>query len=602
LLKRAIAFIVIICMLFFLFGSIVPVLAQNPIGFTSMVNKAQVAPMEEFYVIHTISNVTGSDIVVRVTEWLEGSPDSFILEVTVGAGQELQQKGRIFNARDIGLHVLRFRAEYRSLDAYEAWIEMASDFLIIETVINTGFSVKYNARHDEIVFRGQSVEFVVEVTSLSNVPVKNILVADSILGVIGEIPILAVGETVILTKSYELNETTQGHIILTYIEPFTQLHVIQPFYETALQVEVSERTPAISLELTVVPDVLYLPHQDEVTLDLKLKNTGEVAIFDIEVLDWNDEIIQIIRRLIPEEEISFNYNVLLEPERLYELRARGQATGIREPIETFVNLTISELKPLVEIEREVINDPQPVLRYIIRNVGNVALVDIEIEELEVGIIARLERMEPGDTEQFAVTLDLSRDRISNPILIAREAANMTIHRYRAGEMLIRANVTRDTPLVTVSLSVLPNRLLAPGTVDIESIVRNEGNVVLRNVEAIIKEKDLRIGDLSELKPGEQHIFESSDIGIELSQSLTVVIRAEDEQGNNFEFESSPVEVSVAQLSPSLGLAQAAEQARDSFLRTIFGIIIILAILTAGVLIYLMKSSFFPIRRKNRQTE
>jgi len=601
LLKRAIAFIVIICMLFFIFGSIVPVLAQNPIGFTSIASKTQVAPMEEFYAIHTISNLTGSDIVVRVTEWLEGSPDSFALEVTVGAGQKLQEKGRTFNARVMGQHIIRFRVEYRSVDTNETWVEMVSDFLVIETVIATGFSVNYRARHDEIVFRGQSVEFEAEVTSLSNVPINNILVSDSILGVIGEIPILDVGETVILTKSFVLHETTKGHIILTYIDPFTQLPVIQPFYETALQVEVSERTPASALELTVVPDVLYLPHQYEVTLDLKIKNTGEVAILDIEVLDWNDDIIQIIRRLMPGEEISFNYNTLLEPERLYELRVRGQATGIREPIEAFGNFTISELQALVEIEREVVNDPQPVLRYTIRNIGNVALVEIEIEELGVGIIARLERMEPGDIEQFTVNLDLSRDRVSNPILVAKEAANMTIFRYRAGEMLIPANVTEGKPLVTVSLSVLPNSLLAPGTVDVESIIRNEGNVVLRNVEVMLQGKDLRIGSISEFKPGEQQMFESSDIMIEMTQSLTVLIRAEDENGNEFEFESTPVEVSVEQISPSLGLAQAAEGARGSFLRIIFGIIIILAILTAGTLVYLMKSSLLPVRRKKSRT-
>ena len=112
---------------------------------------------------------------------------------------------------------------------------------------------------------------------------------------------------------------------------------------------------------------------------------------------------------------------------------------------------------------------------------------------------------------------------------------------------------------------------------------------------------MTIGSLNELKPDEQHVFELTDLEIELSQSLTVVVRAEDTQGNEFLFESVPVGIDVEQRSPSLGLAQAAEEARGSFLRTIFGIIIILGILTAGALIYFVKSSFLPVRRKKRQT-
>lgn len=602
MLKRKVALIIVFSMILFMFGSIMPIHAQVQVNFTSVVNKAQVAPMGEFYATHTISNLTGGDIVVRVTEWLEDSPGRFISEETVKAGQELMIEGRTFNAvNGLGRHVLNYRAEYRSIDTYEAWVELVSDFLLIETVIDTGISVKYNAQHGETVFKGQSVEFVAEVRSLGNVPIMNIIVEDSILGVIGEIPLLEVGETETITKSFALNETSQGHIVLRFQEPYTQSEIIRPLYDSTVRVEVSEQMPAFSLELSAEADKSYIPQPVEITFDFRIRNTGEIAIQDIEVSNWDGEIFHVIDSLMPGHEALFRFSAMIEPEKPYEFRARGQVQGMREPVETTHTVTISQLKPLVEIEREVINDPQPVLRYTIRNVGNVALIDIEIEELEVGVIARLERMEPGDTEQITDNLDLSRDRISNPILIAKEAANMTIYRYQAGEMLIPANMTATIPHVTVSVNVEPNHLSAPGIVDLECIVKNEGNVVLRNVEIVLKERDLTIGSLAEFNTGEQHVFELSDLRTELSQSFTVVVRAEDTEGNEFLFESDPIEITVEQRSPSLGFAQAAEEARGSFLRTIFGIIIILGILTAGALIYFMKSSFLPIRRKRRQT-
>lgn len=600
--KRSVALIVIFCMTFFLYGSIFSALAQVQVDFRSVVNRAQVAPMEEFYATHIISNMTGGDIVVRVTEWLDDSPGHFTFEVTVEAGRELEIEGRKFNAiNGIGRHILNYRAEYRSIDTFETWAELVTDFLIIESVIDTSVNVEYNAKHGETVFKGQSVEYVVEVASLGNVPIRNIIVQDSALGTIGEIPLLEVGEVETISKSFVLNETTQGYIVLIYTEPFTQSEIIKPFHDATVRVEVSEQAPVVSWNLSARPDKMYIPHPDDVTFDLTIKNTGEVAIQDIEVINWDGEIFHMIDRLMPGQEALFQFSSMIEPQKTYEFRARGLAQGMRNPVETTYSLAVSELKPLVEIEREVIYEPQPVLRYTIKNVGNVALVDIVIEELEVGVIASLERMEPGDTEQITVNLDLSRDRISNPILIAKEAANMTIYRYQAGEMVIPAGKTEGTPLIKVDVNVEPTRLSEPGTVDVEAAIRNEGDVALKGIEIVLKERDLTIGSLNELNPGEQHVFELTDLDIELSQSLTVVVRAEDAQGNKLEFESTPVEVSVEQRTPSLGLTQAAEQARGSFLRTIFGIIIILGILTAGALIYFLKSSFIPIRRKRRQT-
>lgn len=585
-------------MIIFLFSSILSVHAQTLVNFRSEVSKVHVAPTEEFYAIHVISNMTGHDIVVRVTEWLDGAPDSFISEVTVKAGEELQRKGRTFNAANsAGQNVLRYRAEYRSIDVHEAWVELETNFFVVEAVIDTSVSVVYNARHGETVFRGQSVEFEVEIRSLGNVPISNIIVEDSSLGVIGEIPLLGVGETTLLTRSFVLDTSTQSHVILRFREPLTQSEIVRSIYDAEVRVEVSAQSPPASLLLVAKPDKEVLSRADEVTFEMSIKNTGEVEIHNIEVSDWENVIVHTIRRLMPGEERTFQYKDLIEAGKQYEFKARGQAQGIRNPVETTYITTITELSPLVEIEREVVEEPQPTLRYIIKNTGNVALVDVVIEELEVGVIARLERMEPGDTEQFTVNLDLDRDRISNPILIAKEAANMTIFRYQPGEMLIPAITTDKIPLISVDVKVEPRTLSSPGTVDMEFVVRNDGNVALKNVEIILKERNLTVGSLSEMLPGEQQLFELSDLEVDLSQSFTASVKSEDEQGNELVFESNPVNVSVEQRNASLGLTQAAEGARASFLRSVLGIIIILGILTLGGLIYFLKSSLIPMRRK-----
>lgn len=599
--KRRVALIIIFCIALSLFKTIVIVHAQNQVEFASSISRPKVAPMEEFFATHTISNYTGTDIIIRVTEWLEGASGFFVSEETIMAGQKLQLRGRTFSAiHGVGRHVLRYRVEIRTIDAHEAWVELLSDSHVVDAFIDTGISVSYKTRNGDTAFKGESVEFIAEIRSLSNVPISNIIVEDSKLGIIGEIPLLEIGETETLTNTFVLNETTQSHIILKFRDPLTQSEIVRSFNDAPVRVEISAQLPRISMNLSAEPDKAFIPHPDEVTFDLKIKNTGDIEIRDIEVLNWSGEVFYTIERLMPGQEMFFEYKALIEPEKQYTFVARGQIGDMQQSHETTFIIDISELKPLVEITREVIKEPQPVLRYTIRNIGNVALVDIVLEELEVGTIARLERMEPGDTEQITDNLDLSRDRISNPILIAKEAANMTVYRYQAGEMHIRAGLAEDNPLVTIILNVQPNHLQVPGTVDIECIVRNEGNVALKDVEITLKGRDLIIGRLSEFKPGEQSVFELSDLEIELSQSLTVVASAEDEKGNKYVFESSPVEVSVEQRTPSLGLTQAAEAARGSFLRTILGIIIILAILTAGALIYVMKGSFLPIRRKRRQ--
>lgn len=603
MLKRGIVLSVVMFMIFPLFYPIFLVQAQVQIDFRSVIGKTQIAPGEEFYATHIISNMTESEIVVRVTEWLDTAPGQFTFEVNIEPGKVLEIDGRSFNAvNQIGRNVLSYKAEYRTVDMVDVWLELLTDFLVIDTVVDSSISINYRAIHDEVVFKGQSVEYVAEVTSLGNVPLNNVVVEDSVLGAIGEIAHLAVGEVETLRKSFVLDETQQSYAVVRYTEPFTNFIITRTFSDRPVVVEVEEQIPVVSWELSAQADKMFIPETGDVIFSFQIANTGEAVIQDITVLNWEGRVFHRISRLLPGQEALFELQASIEPEKTYLFTARGNAQGVRSPFETTSSVTIARLIALAEIVREVVEEPEPTLRYTVKNTGNVALVEVVIEELEVGVLARLERMEPGDIEQFSTKLDLDRDAISNPILIAKEAENLTIYQLRAGEMVFPARRTESNPLVTINVRVVPMNLDAPGEVDIEAIIQNDGNVDLRNLEIILKERNITIGSLNELKTGESQAFELADYEVDLSQSLTVLVRAEDTEGNLVEFESIPVDVTVDLLSPSLGLTQAAEDARASFLRTVFGVIIILVILTAGALIYFLKSSFFATRQKRRQTE
>jgi len=599
--KRRFVFLVLLSFLLFFFISIVPANSQPQVEITASLSKYTVAPGGEFYANYMVTNRTTGDIIARVTERLENSPHSFSLEYVVPAQSEQKITGRSFTAFDgIGIHVLRYRVEYRPHDAHDTWIELASNFLMIETFADLRLGVTYNARHAQTVFRGQQVEYVVEVKSNANIPIRNLVVEDTMLGLIGEIALLEPGQTKTLTRSFILNQTTEGHIVIRFINPIDQTEGIEEFHNARVRVEVSQQQPLFAWELSGELDKQYIPHPEEVTFRLLLRNTGNVAIEDVEFLNWDGTVVHSFDRLSPDDEVTYEYEALIEPGKSYQVTVRGNVNGMDLPVETTYTLQASKLEPLVEIDRKVITDPQPGLRYTIKNIGNVALKDIVVEELELGVIARIGRMEPGGSVEVIENIDLNREMISRTILVAREVVNQTIYRFQAGEMIIGATEQQGEPHVTVSIKVEPDRLEFPGTISIESTIKNESSILLRNIEVIVKETDLNMGSLTELKPGDDHTFNISDVNIDLSQNLTVLVKVEDEQGNEYIFESMPSQVQVGQRDASLELVQSTEEARESFLRTIFGIIIILAILTAGFLIYALKNPLSSMKRKRRQ--
>jgi len=572
--------------------------ASGHIGFSANISSNTVAPLGEFFSTYTVNNNTDGDIVVRITEWMDGTVELFTQEVVLSQGQGILNEGRAFTAPMLlGQQILRYRVEYRPVDSVDAWAEVRSDFFVVNTNIDTSLRVRYSANFTEDVIPGQSVIFSVSITSAGNMPIQNIIVEDSVLGKLGEIAILEVGEVETLTTPLNVSATTEGHIILRFSEPLTNAEVIRPFPETSLLVQVLDEVPQASWEMTAQPDKQLIALSEEVRFDLSLKNTGNSAVSNISIFDPNGNVFHTIESLAPGQTSRFEFSSVIDADMDYEFVARGRVVGVQDLVETRATVTFGLISPNVLIERRVENRPETVLRYIITNTGNVSLVDVVVEELEVGQLARFDRIQPGGSQEVSIPLDTTREKVSQPILIAKEELNQTVFRFEAERLVIPAEGEGGEPLITISATSNPNSLESAGEVSIEAVIRNEGLVPLQNIEIVLKERNLIFGSLLSFAPGEQQVFELPALSLEESMIFTVLVQGEDDEGNTYVFESSPLEIRVGNLEPSLGISQAAEDARASFLRTIFGIIIILAILTAGTLIYFIKTSFYSKKKR-----
>ena len=109
-----------------------------------------------------------------------------------------------------------------------------------------------------------------------------------------------------------------------------------------------------------------------------------------------------------------------------------------------------------------------------------------------------------------------------------------------------------------------------------------------------------MGSVLTPSPGQEETFRLPQLGVEETESFTIVVKAEDQEGNDYEFTSEPFEIVVG-LEGLDDEEDAGSRGRVAVLRTILIVIILLIILTAGALLYVLRDSipFFQKFRKRR---
>ncbi len=575
-------------------------------GMVSIVDgKTFVPPMGIFNAYYEIENNSSSKItIVSVVERLQGINEEYPLSIAdnieIKPGETLSFPGRSFDAElAINPNVINCRVFYTAKGSDQQIYEVATTTSV--NVINVDMDVTYTSDLQGPVFKGDQAALKVEVESRSNLTLYNLNVIDRDLGQqIGYIDVLAPGQIKSVEATIPLENTTKGDITIEYDDPMGLGEKFQKHFDTDLEIEVRQEAPVSSLTISSKPEKNLIPGQASVKLELKIKNTGNTVLKQLECIDWEGKVFHTHDQLLPDEEITVVYTATVKPDTAYQIQAQAKVEDSNQLIKSSDTVQLAKLNPMVEIQRRIVPETieagKPfVIEYLVRNTGNVDLVDVVVEEPSFGEIVRFDLIPAGSEVEFkSKELTITKEEVSRTILNAKEAEMETGYNYEASELVIAFGDSKPRQELSIVLIADKNRLNKPGTVEMECIIKNTGQEALYNLVLTLLDREMVIDNISVLESGEEKVIKITPFYIEESETFLVEANGIGVDQVKFTAKSEDLTIQVEKGGSS---------GRDTLLRVVLIIIILLCILIVGVLVYLLKGSGkirFSYRRKGRR--
>lgn len=509
----------------------------------------------------------------------------------VGAGADASLSGKAYSS-----HAGNFNVEY-SIKCKIAGVEGMQDIVSGEQKLNLSdirISVSYSAHPSGTVLKDTSVAYTAELESKSDMPIYNVVVIDSVHGELGKIEVLEPNKKVAVSKSFKISESAESYIILKFDDPFSDNEKIErALYDTKLAIDVSRTVPEPKIAMSVKPDKSAIDGATDVTFNIDITNTGNVTLTNIRLTDWNGKAFDVRDRLKPGETYSAKFTGKIEPDKTYKISCTASAEGTDKGIGTFYEVKLGNAKASVEIDRKITPDAYKIgdsitLEYIIRNNGNVGLKDIKLEEpkWQGRVVGEIEHIEPGEEKTVSIRIDLTAPITSQVVLTGYNTVTGEEYRYEAVGLPIGGGGREKDTKIEIELKSDPEELEEPGTVVLECLIKNIGSGSLKNVEVLLKDRDIVLGSFVELAAGSEETIRSTALDVNETTTFRVVVKGINSVGNRVEYTSGPLTVEVGKATED---DDGKRDGKLAILKTVMAVLTLLIIFVAGTLIYTAKN-------------
>jgi len=599
--KRIIGILLCILLVTLQFAAIgITALAENNIKI-STIPLGKVAEINGVYYVSSVGTYTiqykitnESSFTLRDIEILETGPGQ--ANPAMIKGTSLLESGKTsspltgnsYSGNPGGSNTVKYKVQYK-LENEETPRE-TNEYSISLQVAQVDFRVHYTSNAKGTVFKGEQVELTAVVESLSNVPLRDVTIVDQDLNKeIGTINEIAPGGKATVKAAIPVEKTTNGNLLIIYDLPGELGTNLQKNVQTDLKLEVRDEEPVSSLELDGKTDKESIPGPTNVEFKLTAKNTGNTVLKDLKFLDWEGKEIDTRGAIQPGEEIQVTFTRQVQPDTKYEIMAQGRVDNSNQLIKSTWSTTFKRLAPQVDIQRTLSVDSiqagEPFkINYVVKNIGNVDLLDIVIEESAFGEVYRMESLPAGEEVEFSKELVLEEDAISKTILTARDAETQKEYVYESAEMEFTIGVDENLPEqdLSILLRTETESLDKPGKVELECVIKNTGREPLYNLVLTLMDRDMIIDNISVLEPGEDKTISIPAIQVDETETFVVEANGIGADGEKFTAKSQPLTVEVGNGSGLSG--------KFNILRVVLIIIILICVLVIGVLVYTLRDS------------
>ena len=359
----------------------------------------------EYTAKYAISNETEEPFTIyqfRVNESVTGSGGNNTTRQKVSQGQTIAPGGQVIltgsqlSYAGVDGETLRYSVEVK-LEENGDWqmiTFMEQQLSFYQERANV--TVKYLCTDRQLQGSEGTIELEVEVTSKSNVPIKNIIISDVLLGRVASFDLLDPGETRAVKIKFVVELPSPDQ---TVVQLIPQLE-----YETLCGQSISDTLESAGLQLNFMDDSSYAQFEvtpakfylgkdgGEVSFQLVLKNTSKSRLRDVMIqlpfyIKVDDSYVNQLHydSLEPDETVELSFAANCVPENEYIFYCNAMIANAAETVSQRVTIVFESFSP--EISVSVSTDKEDYaygesvsVEYIIKNVGNYTLEDVMLTD------------------------------------------------------------------------------------------------------------------------------------------------------------------------------------------------------------------------------
>ncbi|WP_297093144.1 T9SS type A sorting domain-containing protein [uncultured Draconibacterium sp.] len=372
----------------------------------------------------------------------------------------------------------------------------AMDEAISKAVTSSAIEISKKAKTKTYESVGDVINYTITVSNVGNVTLSNVVVTDTLTGLIQPIGTMAPGDIQTINTSYTITQADiDGGVlyntaIIDATNPKSSSIENQDTEKvTALQ------SPSVSITKTA-SDTTYNSVADVITYSITVKNTGNVTLTDVEVVDALIALDQTLVSLAPGDSSVFtgDYAITQTDIDAGEVINAAIATGVSPKKVNVYDIAeetvVAEQNPSLSIAKTADKSSFSVVGEIInynlrvQNTGNVTLTAVQVEDPLTATSVNLGALAPLDVQDILVSYTVKQSDLDNGYIENEATVYGSVPGLNKVETKDQLTINAiQKPLMKLTKSAVQSNYTTIGNkIDYKLALENTGNVTLSNVQ------------------------------------------------------------------------------------------------------------------------
>lgn len=477
---------------------------------------------------------------VVISDWI-----NLTATLNKGSSTTLSGTNLVMNSTYGKKITVEYKLQYKNFWSWTEYTSRTSDILVYAPT----FSATYTTDASPVALSDFPIYFGGKITLLSGEKVKDVVLYDSVHGLIASVGELTQNITTRFQKDFFLPAgDVESHLIVEYTDMLTGKKTQTALTDVKIAGKIVDAPMESKLSLSALPAKTFIPSAQTVEVIFALQNDLPYDILSsyVYLLDQNGkasaEPIFDFGPLTKGQDLTVKKNVDLQPDIKYSYAVYAYVPDTSTPFKAGDAFVTTSTPPSLAITRSIEGEKLPfyqeaAVRYVAKNISPKDVTDIVIADGILGEIYKGDLIKAGGEVTFTVKHKFTADFVSNPIvnLVIKDGAQTK------STFMIERQTFEVTKKDRPSIALFIENIKAKDrkNVSFDAVLANDGNTGFTQIDVMDARDDVVIKTLSYLGTGEKQIVQITGQNYEKDKKIHFKIKAITPQGEEMTFDTQP---------------------------------------------------------------